>query len=109
MDSLKEHPYFKGYYGSKRGFIFDNFKSKIVTITSDRNNYQIIKLYDIIKLKFINYNLHKFIYECFTEKIYSKYQQFKHINGDKYDNSLHNIKLYFGKRNKNNKKLKFYK
>jgi len=115
-DGWKEHPSILYYLGNEKGEIFSIYKNEIIK-GREVGGYNIGCFYNNDKK--INYQVHRFIYECYKGVIPEKFQ-IDHIDSNKNNNSINNLqalsvkdhvrKTYDNnnKINRNTKKIKIY-
>ena len=115
-DGWKQHPNILYYLGNEKGEIFSIYKNEIIQ-GREVGGYNIVCFY--YDTKKINYQVHRFIYECFNGTIKDKLQ-IDHIDSNKNNNSINNlqaltakdhVKKTFANNNnivRKNKKIKVY-
>ena len=98
---FKQHPIYLNYYGSRNGLIYSSITDKLLSDVYNNDNYLQVHLYRNGTTKM--YKVHRFIYECFHGVIPNNLT-IDHVNRDKEDNRLDNLRLATYSENNNNRK-----
>ena len=91
---IKKHPKFKEYGADIDGNIY-SFKSgkiKQLIVGNHKRGYLQFRV-SITRVEYKMYLVHRFVYECWTEKLIDNGLQCHHIDHDKHNNSLDNLLL----------------
>jgi len=90
---IKRHPVFKDYAADEEGNVYSLKFGKIkqMCLAPHGRGYKQIGLTTSGKTKM--YLVHRFVYECFTERLIGGDWQCHHMDHNKWNNSLENLQL----------------
>ena len=93
MNKRYFHPIYKDYACDISGNIYsmktDKNKGKLLKIYDNGNDYRFFWIYDKRKIK---YYVHRFVYECYHDKLLEKTVEIDHINKNNQDNRYSNLR-----------------
>ena len=86
------HPIYKDYAATENGEVYSlkNGKVRLIKQTENKEEYLQFNIYFNKKMK--TYRSNRFIYECLNNEILDKYIEIDHINKNKKDNRIVNLR-----------------
>ena len=88
------HPIYKDYAATENGYIYSLKNGQVRLIKESENNYGYLRfdLWTGSRDSQKSYLSHRFIFECFNNRLIEKEKDIDHINKDKKDNRILNLR-----------------